>query len=217
MKRLVATRLKSLFFIWFREIQEVDRKMDLRYPCFATNIYQSRRPAVSRRLNVASAYYVKLRGDFMICQWKFFFLNSFSCTFFSWQNICVRSDTDTELRRIFFIFFTNEKKKNLNNIFLFCREIMEEWVDCIRHKLSEMGILNPKGNLYTKMTPTKTRNPMSPLPQPPSEDNANMVAAENLTNVARSRTSIVDVSDQNNQSFTTSIYLNQEPAPHSEF
>ena len=65
------------------------------------------------------------------------------------------------------------------------------------------------------MTPTKTRNPMSPLPQPPSEDNANMVAAENLTNVARSRTSIVDVSDQNNQSFTTSIYLNQEPAPSS--
>ena len=93
---------------------------------------------------------------------------------------------------------------------------MEEWVDCIRHKLSEMGILNPKGNLYTKMTPTKTRNPMSPLPQPPSEDN--VVAAENLTNVARSRTSIVDVSDQNNQnnqSFTTSIYLNQEPAPSS--
>merc|ERR1711981_819931 len=41
------------------------------------------------------------------------------------------------------------------------RETMEEWVDCIRHKLSEMGILNPKGNLYTKMTPTKTRNPMS--------------------------------------------------------
>ena len=82
---------------------------------------------------------------------------------------------------------------------------MEEWVDCIRHKLSEMGILNPKGNLYTKMTPTKTRNPMSPLPQPPNLENM-----ENITNVARSRTSIVDVNDQN-QSFTTSIYLNQEP------
>ena len=74
---------------------------------------------------------------------------------------------------------------------------MEEWVDCIRHKLSEMGILNPKGNLYTKMTPTKTRNPMSPLPQPPSDENM-----ENINNVARSRTSIVDVNDTN-QSFTT--------------
>ena len=34
-----------------------------------------------------------------------------------------------------------------------------------------MGILNPKGNLYSKVptnpSPTKTRNPMSPLPQPP--------------------------------------------------
>ena len=52
------------------------------------------------------------------------------------------------------------------------RATMEEWVDCIRNKLGEMGILNPKGNLYSKVptnpSPTKTRNPMSPLPQPPS-------------------------------------------------
>ena len=51
------------------------------------------------------------------------------------------------------------------------RATMEEWVDCIRNKLGEMGILNPKGNLYSKvptnLSPTKTRNPMSPLPQPP--------------------------------------------------
>ena len=51
------------------------------------------------------------------------------------------------------------------------RATMEEWVDCIRNKLGEMGILNPKGNLYSKVptnpSPTKTRNPMSPLPQPP--------------------------------------------------
>ena len=93
---------------------------------------------------------------------------------------------------------------------------MEEWVDCIRHKLSEMGILNPKGNLYTKMTPTKTRNPMSPLPQPPSEENVENLPLGSNTNMARSRTSIVDVSDQQNnnnntnQSFTTSIYLNQD-------
>ena len=31
------------------------------------------------------------------------------------------------------------------------RLVMEEWVDCIRMKLSEMGILNPKGNLYSKV------------------------------------------------------------------
>ena len=97
---------------------------------------------------------------------------------------------------------------------------MEEWVDCIRHKLSEMGILNPKGNLYTKMTPTKTRNPMSPLPQPPSEENVENLPLGSNTNVARSRTSIVDVLDQQNnnntnQSFTTSIYLNQDSSATS--
>jgi hypothetical protein len=31
------------------------------------------------------------------------------------------------------------------------RETMVEWVECIRHKLGEMGILNPKGNLYSKV------------------------------------------------------------------
>ena len=97
---------------------------------------------------------------------------------------------------------------------------MIEWVECIRHKLSEMGILNPKGNLYTKMTPTKTRNPMSPLPQPPSEENVeNLPLMGSNSNVARSRTSIVDVSDQQNnntnQSFTTSIYLNQDSSATS--
>lgn len=83
------------------------------------------------------------------------------------------------------------------------RATMEEWVDCIRNKLGEMGILNPKGNLYSKVptnpSPTKTRNPMSPLPQPPENNNLEQ---------PRQRTSIVDTSDLN-QSFTTSIYLNQ--------
>lgn len=31
------------------------------------------------------------------------------------------------------------------------RETMLEWVECIRHKLGDMGILNPKGNLYSKV------------------------------------------------------------------
>ena len=31
------------------------------------------------------------------------------------------------------------------------RAAMNEWVECIRHKLGEMGILNPKGNLYSKV------------------------------------------------------------------
>jgi hypothetical protein len=87
------------------------------------------------------------------------------------------------------------------------RQTMEEWVDCIRNKLGEMGILNPKGNLYSKVpaiSATKTRNPMSPLPQPPP-------AGPITNNEARTRTSIVDSSDHSNQSFTTSIYLNQTP------
>ena len=63
------------------------------------------------------------------------------------------------------------------------RQVMEEWVEVIRTKLGEMGILNPKGNLYSKVPPPSQppkppsgRNPMSPLPQPPvpaSEENNN--------------------------------------------
>ena len=97
------------------------------------------------------------------------------------------------------------------------RESMEEWVDCIRNKLGEMGILNPKGNLYSKVpgnpSPTKTRNPMSPLPQPPVINNNNN-AENNNNNEPRTRTSIVDTSDSN-QSFTTSIYLNQTTAANN--
>ena len=61
------------------------------------------------------------------------------------------------------------------------RATMNEWVECIRHKLGEMGILNPKGNLYSKVpsSPTKlVRNPMSPLPSPPAGSrNSNSSAA----------------------------------------
>ena len=98
-----------------------------------------------------------------------------------------------------------------------------------------MGILNPKGNLYSKVplipgqikaTPTGVgRNPMSPLPEPPSTAPTSTTtttteaevfspadANESISHQPRTRTSIVDVSDQNNQSFTTSIYLNQSAA-----
>ncbi|TRY76968.1 hypothetical protein TCAL_02681 [Tigriopus californicus] len=111
------------------------------------------------------------------------------------------------------------------------RDTMDEWVDCIRHKLGEMGILNPKGNLYSKVPalnpPKLARNPMSPLPSPPvsaAENISNMQAtpslepfdnAEVLTKrgdgASRNRLSIVDASDESNQTFTTSIYLNQTP------
>lgn len=91
------------------------------------------------------------------------------------------------------------------------RETMEEWVDCIRNKLGEMGILNPKGNLYSKVpsnpSPTKTRNPMSPLPQPPENNNNNMMTQASAAE-PRSRSSVA-VENELNQSFTTSIYLNQ--------
>merc|ERR1719295_936999 len=115
---------------------------------------------------------------------------------------------------------------------------MEEWVEVIRTKLGEMGILNPKGNLYSKVPPPSQppkppsgRNPMSPLPQPPvpaSEENNNSTSngsgRDNMQTTGSSvlpgvisdnrpgaRTSIVDASDESNQTFTTSISLNQTP------
>jgi hypothetical protein len=65
-------------------------------------------------------------------------------------------------------------------------------VDCIRLKLSEMGILNPKGNLYSKVPlhPVKSsaaasgasgRNPMSPLPEPPTSAPATAPASTAAT------------------------------------
>ena len=147
------------------------------------------------------------------------------------------------------------------------RNIMEEWVECIRMKLGEMGVLNPKGNLYSKVPPPAHklpalssgdnvgqshlsshpptshnnttsvqtgRNPMSPLPEPPVEVQAITNGASNIVKSAeetqadihhnlqdissrpRTRASIVDASDESNQTFTTSIYLNQTPpnTPH---
>ena len=98
---------------------------------------------------------------------------------------------------------------------------MLEWVDCVRNKLEDMGILNPKGNLYSKTplitSPSKGRNPMSPLPSPPVHDQSTpqipstLPTTESGVNGSRNRLSIVDASDQSNQSFTTSIYLNQTP------
>ena len=116
------------------------------------------------------------------------------------------------------------------------RETMVEWVECIRSKLGDMNILNPKGNLYSKVPlsgapPKMVRNPMSPLPSPPTdaannaESNSNNILANNTNsnnnndincssnshNQPRNRLSIVDASDESNQTFTTSIYLNQTP------
>merc|ERR1719295_256918 len=113
---------------------------------------------------------------------------------------------------------------------------MEEWVEVIRTKLGEMGKLHPNGNLYSKVPPPSQppkppsgRNPMSPLPQPPvpaSEENNNSASngSDNMQTTGSSvlpgvigdnrpgaRTSIVDASDESNQTFTTSIYLNQTP------
>ena len=74
------------------------------------------------------------------------------------------------------------------------------------------------------------RNPMSPLPQPPVEaqststngttDSATAIeevqaqvhqGSQAISSRPRTRTSIVDASDESNQTFTTSIYLNQTP------
>ena len=128
------------------------------------------------------------------------------------------------------------------------RHVMEEWVECIRMKLGEMGILNPKGNLYSKVPPPQkppnnnsmvlqtVRNPMSPLPQPPVDaqnmstngttDSATAIeevqaqvhqGSQAISSRPRTRTSIVDASDESNQTFTTSIYLNQTPIYESLF
>ena len=93
------------------------------------------------------------------------------------------------------------------------RETMEEWVDCIRNKLGEMGILNPKGNLYSRVpssvNPSKTRNPMSPLPQPPSAENRPQQQSQPSQLINNSNNNQSTTNENNNQSFTTSIYLNQ--------
>ena len=92
------------------------------------------------------------------------------------------------------------------------RETMEEWVDCIRNKLGEMGILNPKGNLYSRVpsiNPSKTRNPMSPLPQPPSAENRPPSQQANQSQLITNPNQGSSTNENNNQSFTTSIYLNQ--------
>lgn len=48
---------------------------------------------------------------------------------------------------------------------------------------------------------------MSPLPSPPAVSSSSQEPASG----SRNRLSIVDASDESNQTFTTSIYLNQTP------
>ena len=66
------------------------------------------------------------------------------------------------------------------------RDVMEDWVEVIRNKLGEMGILNPKGNLYSRtplgppVTKPVIRDPTSPLPQPPPASSSEAVASPEL-------------------------------------
>ena len=74
------------------------------------------------------------------------------------------------------------------------RATMNEWVECIRHKLGEMGILNPKGNLYSKVpsSPTKlVRNPMSPLPSPPAGSRNNNASAAPISELSGSQSGML--------------------------
>jgi len=118
------------------------------------------------------------------------------------------------------------------------REVMDDWVDVIRNKLSEMGILNPKGNLYSRtplgppVTKPVIRDPTSPLPQPPESQPVSSEGAtaattstgeevssssnsprksEDSTPVSKSKKSSIDTNAGQHQTFTTSIYLNQSP------
>jgi len=98
------------------------------------------------------------------------------------------------------------------------REVMEDWVEVIRNKLGELGILNPKGNLYSKVplgppvTKPVIRDPTSPLPQPPDPATRPQDLSSsdpNLTDTGPKDTDEDTVIDKDNTSFTTSIYLNQ--------
>ena len=131
---------------------------------------------------------------------------------------------------------------------------MDDWVDVIRNKLGEMGILAIKGNLYSRtplgppVTKPVIRDPTSPLPQPPeartaSEATSSEASSSNTqatssatassapsstspsSKIGKSeaegdksdkpkRGSMMDTSAGQNQTFTTSIYLNQS-APKS--
>ena len=138
------------------------------------------------------------------------------------------------------------------------REVMDDWVDVIRNKLGEMGILAIKGNLYSRtplgppVTKPVIRDPTSPLPQPPesqqgapstetnSSPSTSIVASSSSTsstpstsnaggvtlrrseeaincssNTKPKRGSLIDTNAGLNQTFTTSIYLNQTAAPKS--
>ena len=65
---------------------------------------------------------------------------------------------------------------------------MDDWVDVIRNKLSEMGILNPKGNLYSRtplgppVTKPVIRDPTSFLPQPPESQPVSTEASPTTSN-----------------------------------
>ena len=109
------------------------------------------------------------------------------------------------------------------------RDVMEDWVEVIRNKLGEMGILNPKGNLYSRtplgppVTKPVIRDPTSPLPQPPPPSSSEVATSPDLEVATTATTgggskprrgSVIDSSPGQSQTFTTSIYLNQ-PAPKS--
>ena len=117
------------------------------------------------------------------------------------------------------------------------RETMEDWVEVIRSKLSEMGILNPKGNLYSRaplgppVSKPVVRDPTSPLPQPPPvavpapapllEGGAPASPPQPAPTIEESgarsnkRNSLVLSASDLGQSFTTSIYLGPSSPPPS--
>ena len=116
------------------------------------------------------------------------------------------------------------------------REVMDDWVEVIRNKLGDMGILNPKGNLYSKVplgnpiSKPVIRDPTSPLPQPPlvAANSVNLPAerddlsprkddlsprkVEDHSSPASRTMPVIETSSGETPSFTTSIYLNQPRA-----
>lgn len=70
------------------------------------------------------------------------------------------------------------------------REQMAEWVDVLRNRLRDIGVLDPKENLYSALpesrstlVPSSTRDPNSPLPLPPPPPSSNsQIASESPAN-----------------------------------
>ena len=97
------------------------------------------------------------------------------------------------------------------------REVMDDWVDIIRNKLGEMGILNPKGNLYSRtplgppVTKPVIRDPTSPLPQPPEATSSSTSEQLDTSSVPSSISVNTSIKSSETEDISTSSTLGAKP------